>query len=62
MKVLPSHFYTMPKHAQTTMTRMDLQELLLETGGKIIACGKLYNIKPKKLGAGVYEVRLEKYS
>ena len=58
MKTLPNIFYTMPGTANTTMVRKDLKELLLETEGRVIACGRLYEIKSKHLGAGVYRVTL----
>jgi len=61
MKTLPNHFYSMPGHAHTTMDRKDLKELLLATGGQTLACGKLYDIKTKHLGAGVYKVYLKRY-
>ena len=60
MKTLPSIFYTMPEVASTTMTREDLQELLLTVGDSIIACGRLYTIVPTHLGAGVYKVILKR--
>ena len=59
MKQLPYNFYTMPKYANMTMSRADLKELLLETGGKALSCGRLRNIVSKHIGAGVYEVRLK---
>lgn len=58
MKSLPNIFYTMPRTANTTMDTKDLKELLLETGGRVIACGRLFDIKSKNLGAGVYRVTL----
>jgi len=60
MKVLPTNFYTMPRWASTTMDKKDLKELLLSTSGCIIACGELYDIKNKHLGAGVYKVFLKR--
>lgn len=42
----------------TTMTAEDLRELLLETGGNMLACGRLYDFAPEHLGAGVYRVSL----
>lgn len=42
----------------TTMTRKDVKELLLETGGNMLACGRLYDIVAKDIGAGVYRVSL----
>ena len=58
MKVLPMHFYSMPKIASMTIDQKDLKELLLETGGQIIANGSLYEIISKHIGAGVYKVTL----
>ena len=42
----------------TTMSKQDLHTVLLETGGNMLACGRLYNIVGKPLGAGVYKVSL----
>lgn len=58
MKILPSHFYTIPDIASTTMNKKDLKELLLQTEGKIITCGRLREIQSKHLGAGVYRITL----
>ena len=60
MKTLPMNFYTMPVLASTVMDAKDLKELLLETGGDVIACGKRYDIQTKHLGAGVYKVWLSR--
>jgi hypothetical protein len=62
MKTLPNHFYTMPNVANTTMDKKDLKEVLLSTGGFILACGRLYDIKSKHLGVGVYKVWLKSTS
>ncbi len=59
MKLLPMNFYTMPKLASMTIARKELKELLLNTGSNIIACGRLYDIVTKHLGAGVYKVSLK---
>ena len=59
MKTLPKNFYTMPKFASMTIDRKGLKELLLNTGDNIIACGRLYDIVTKHLGAGVYKVSLK---
>ena len=58
MKTLPDMFYSMPATANTTMARKDLKELLLATEGRVMACGRLWEIKNKHLGAGVYRVKL----
>jgi len=41
-----------------TATRAAVQRLLLDTGGQMLSSGKLYEIKAKALGAGVYRVTL----
>lgn len=42
----------------TTMTREDLRTVLMETGGNMLACGRLYDIVGRDIGAGVYRVSL----
>lgn len=42
----------------TTMTHDDLRTILMETGGNMLACGTLYDIVGKNIGAGVYKVTL----
>lgn len=42
----------------TTMEHNDLKSVLLETGGNMLACGRLYDIQAKPIGAGVYKVTL----
>jgi len=42
----------------TTMEKDDLKTILMETGGSIFACGSLYDIVAKPIGAGVYKVTL----
>lgn len=42
----------------TTMTHDDLKTVLMETGGNMLACGRLYDIVGKPIGAGVYKVSL----
>ena len=56
---LNGNFYSMPNIANETMTREDLRELLLDTGGKILTCGRLRTIVSKHLGAGIYRVTLK---
>lgn len=48
----------MPDHGHTTVAHDDLKAILLETGGNMLACGRLYDIVGKPLGAGVYKVTL----
>jgi len=44
--------------ANTTMSQEDAREMLLETGGNILARGRLYDFVLADLGAGVYRVSL----
>lgn len=59
---LPRIFYTMPRYASATMASKELRDALLETGGQVMACGSLYEIDAKPLGAGVYLVRLKPWT
>lgn len=43
----------------TTLERDDLRSLLYNTGGAMMARGRLYGIKSKYLGAGIYRITLE---
>lgn len=46
-------------HATTAVLGGDADEIMLQTGGTIIAQGRLYNIKSKRLGPNVYRLSLE---
>jgi len=59
METLPDIFYTMPRVANTTMDKKDLKELLLHNEGWIMACGHMYDIESKHIGAGVYRITLK---
>jgi hypothetical protein len=48
-----------PSYGTTTVETADLREILLETGGNVMARGRLYNLKSELLGAGVYKLSLE---
>ena len=54
---LLNHLCSMPEGHGTLATK-DLKGLLLETGGQVMARGRLYDIASKLLGAGVYRVSL----
>ena len=45
----------------TTVTRAQLRAMLLKTDGKMFACGELFDIQSKNLGAGVYRVTLSPF-
>ncbi len=60
---LPISFWQIPDHARVTLTRSELKETLLyHSDGRILACGYLWDIRSRSLGAGVYAVTLEKSS
>jgi len=56
---LTEKFYRFPQHATTTMTRKQVKETLLTTGGAILANGYMWNIKSNRIGVGVYQISLE---
>ena len=56
---LSDSFYRTPNFASDTMSRNDLRELLLDTGGKILSCGRLRTIISEYLGAGIYRISLK---
>jgi len=45
-------------YGTTTMLRKDAQAMLLETGGNMLACGRLYDFVVKDIGAGVCKISL----
>lgn len=47
-------------YANTTATGEDLDQVMMRTGGSIIACGILYNIKSKRLSPKVWKLTLER--
>jgi hypothetical protein len=42
----------------TTMDRKDARDMLIKTGGNMLACGRLYDFVVKDIGAGVVKVSL----
>lgn len=42
----------------TTVEHDDVKAILLETGGNILARGRLYDIVAKPIGAGIYKLSL----
>jgi hypothetical protein len=58
---LPDNFYLMPRFAHTTLTREELKQTLLYTEGWITACGCIWDIVSKPVGAGVYYVELKEH-
>jgi hypothetical protein len=49
---------SMPR-GHTTLSRVEAQKLMIDTGGQILCQGHLYEIKLKSLGAGVYRASLK---
>lgn len=43
----------------TTLEKADTHSLLMQSGGTLLAQGRLYNIVAKHLAAGVYRIHLE---
>jgi len=58
---LGDNFYTMPRFAYTTMTKRQVQETLLYTEGRVMACGEMWDVVSRHLGAGMYRVSLRKW-
>lgn len=58
---LPMSFWQIPDHARVTLTRSELKETLLyHSDARIMACGHIWDIRSRSVGAGVYVVTLEK--
>jgi hypothetical protein len=53
------NFLASMPNGHTTLKRDDAAAILLETGGNLLACGRLYNIVAKPIGAGIYRLSLE---
>ena len=61
MTILSEYFYQKPETAHEIMSTKDFKELMLITQGTMSAQGKIWNIKGKSLGAGLYKVTLTKW-
>jgi len=55
---LPDRLYINPEFASEAIPSKELKQILLATGGKVIAKGRLRTIKSKSLGLGIYKVWL----
>ena len=53
-----NHLASMPA-AHITMSREDAHQMLIDTGGNMLACGRLYDFVVKNIGAGVCRVSLK---
>lgn len=49
----------MPQGNATASSRAAVREIMLTTGGRMLACGYQYDVKSKSLGGGVYRITLE---
>ena len=49
---------SMPKYGNSVVDKKQLKNILTETGGQMMACGELYEIKAKHLGVGTYRISL----
>ena len=54
-----NHLASMPGLAHTTVERKELKQILLDTDGQLMACGRLWDIESRHLGAGVYRIKLK---
>ena len=60
MEKLSDSFYITPDTARQTLTREELRQVMMNTEGKIISCGRLRELYAKYLGAGIYLLTLKK--
>lgn len=54
-----NHLASMPRYGNATATHAQVREIMLQTGGWMMACGSLYDIKSKHLGGGIYRLSLK---
>jgi hypothetical protein len=50
----------MPSGNCTASSNKVVREVMLQTGGQMLACGYLWDIKSKSLGGGVYKLTLSR--
>ena len=53
---LGNHFWQIPNDAEQIVTRMEAQQILKSTDGRIIARGRSRDLKLTPLGAGIYRI------
>lgn len=58
---LAADHYRQPGIFSQVMTAAELKATILETSGRVLACGSLWDIKNKRLGPGCYRVFLKKW-
>lgn len=59
--LLPQRWWINPEGPSTTLKTKQLGKVLSYNDGRILACGEMWDIKSKSLGAGVHRVWLEKW-
>lgn len=52
----------LPHGNASASSRAVVREIMLQTGGSMMAAGNLYDVKAKSLGGGVYRMTLESSS
>lgn len=52
----------LPAGNASASSRAVVREIMLQTGGSMMAAGYLYDVKAKSLGGGVYRMTLESSS
>lgn len=55
-----SHLASMPQYGNASATYAQVREIMLQTGGEMMAAGDMYEIKSKALGGGVYRLTLKR--
>lgn len=53
-----NHLAANPQHGTATCCRGTLREIMMQTGGQLMAAGHLWDIRSKSLGGGVYRLSL----
>lgn len=50
--------WSLPGHSSVTVTKEELQNFLLDTGGRVMANGQRHEVKSEYIGANIYKVVL----
>jgi hypothetical protein len=58
ISMLMNHLASMPAFAHGPATTKEVRQIMLDTGGQMMAQGQLWEIKAKRLGGGVHRVSL----
>ena len=51
----------MPSGNCTASSAKVVREMMLQTGGRMLACGDLWDLQSKALGGGVYRMTLSRW-